>query len=536
MVGAHVLNENLPVNLYDVGSRELGITNWGKGVINFGLTAKKPPTPLWGPEGMARYCGRDAGYTHLVLQKEVKKIKELVSVYHLVKQLIIPGLQGFLQIELNGIWLDRARLLDRQQILKDRASALEQELLAQINEPFRSTIPTEGKKKWYDNDNFIRKWFFGHRPDGLGLVPVAVTKKKQEPSVAKDDLGHYKDNPVVATYLKLNDINTQLRFFVQWLDYMDAQDRIHPQFNLTGTVTGRRSCSEPNLMQVPRDAFIRSIIGAPEGWMFLEFDYSQIEVRLVAWFAREEVMMGIFREGGDIYSYTAAAVMKIPYKELIAALKNKESWAKESRQKAKAMVLGFLYGMSAGSFGEYAYNTYGVTFTDEECTEFRDEFFRTYPRLVKWHEECKNIVKKKLEIHSILGRTRHLLGSLSTGTYERWRAGAQGINSPVQGTGGDLLLMAVGTLNPIIDPSEVLLVGDIHDALLVQVREDVWEKWATFILEKLEKPALHKFNVTSPIPLKAECKVGYYWSTGVEWRPEDGTTKVEELIMAGRDG
>jgi len=532
MLGAHITNENMPVNLQDVGSRELGVTNWGKGVINFGLTAKKPPTKLWGDEGMSRYCARDAAYTHLILEKQVRKVKENASVYHLIKHLVIPGLEGFIQIELNGIWIDRERLLERQQILIERANALEQQLLDGLNEPFRSSVPTEGKKKWYENDNFIRKWFFGQKPDGLGLHPVSYTPTTKEPTVDKDSLGHHKDNPTVATYLQLNDINTQTKFFRQWLEYMDAHDRLHPMFNLTGTVTGRRSCAEPNLMQVPRDTFIRSIIGAPKGWVFMEFDYSQIEVRLVAWFAREEVMMDIFRKNGDIYSYTAANVMKIPYEELIVALKAGEKWAKEARQKAKAMVLGFLYGMSAGSFGEYAFNTYGVTFTEHECTEFRNEFFKTYPGLVKWHQECKLIAEKKHEIHSILGRTRHLMNIMSLGSYERWRAGAQAINSPVQGTGGDLLLMAVGTLTPIVPPDEVKLVGDIHDALLVQVREDVWEKWATYILDTMENPpGLKKFGIVPPIPLKAECKIGYYWSSGVEWHGSaEDTSKVTAFL------
>lgn len=516
MVAAHVLNENLPVNLQDVGSRELGVVNWGKGVIDFGLNAKKPPTELWGETGMGYYCARDSAYAHLLFKKQVPKIREQPEVYNLIRQLILPGLNGFLQVELNGIFIDRERLEERKPVLEARRDALEQELLEGMREPFRSTVPTTGKKKWYENDNFIRKWFYGYPPDGLGLTPVKYTDSKTnpQPSVDKNSLGHYKTHPTVATYLKLNDINTQLRFFTQWLDYVDDDDRLHPQFNLTGTVTGRRSCSEPNLMQVPKDPFIRSVVGAPKGWKFLEFDYSQIEVRLAAWFAREDTMIEVFsRPNGDIYRHTAAAILGKPESEI----------TKQERNKAKPVVLGFLYGMSAGGFKEYAYNTYEVEFTDEECVEIRQIFFRTYPRLVKWHEECKHIAQRKFKIHSILGRTRHLMNVLSTENFERWKAGAQAINSPVQGTGGDLLLMAVGTLSQEIDMEEVRLVGDIHDALLVQVKEEVWEKWAAHILDRLEHPpGLAKFGIESPLPLKAECKVGTHWNDpeAIEWRPE----------------
>lgn len=554
MIGAHVQNENLPVNLLDVGSRELAVTNWGKGVVSFGLDDTHPPSPLyttfqtvWYPEGhpkyspdpvievfeegMGNYCARDAGFAHLIFRRQAKKIKENPELFNLMRWLILPGLHGVLQMELNGIWIDMDRLNEREPILLAEIKELEEKLLSFVPDVFQEVIrgieakkvaPGKKKKKWYENDNFMRKWIFGKAPDGLGLIPLYFTDKKKEPKVDKDSLAPFKDVEEIATYLALNDKNTLTKFFNQWRTYIDDEWRLHPSFNMTGTVTGRRSATEPNLMQVPRDKFVRSIIGAPPGWKFLEIDYSQIEVRLVAWFAREETMMSIFRKGGDIYAHTAAAVMKISDKELLDGLEAGEGWAKEARQKAKAMVLGFLYGMSANSFGTYAFNTYNVVFTQEECKTFRDEFFREYPALIKWHEECKLIARKKHEIHSILGRTRHLMNVMSAELYERGQAERQAINSPVQGTGGDLLLMAIGTLTKEMPLDEVRLCGDIHDALLVQVREDVWEKWAAHIYDRfINPPVLAQFGIQPPIPLEAEVKIGQHWGEGKVWNPKE---------------
>lgn len=544
VIAAHLLNENLPLNLQDVGSRELSVSNWGKGVISFGETDKKPPSPLWGPEGMGTYCARDAAYAHLIFHKQAPRIKENNNLYNLMKHLILPGMTAVLQMEINGIWVDRAKLLERQADLQARTNALEQELLTFVPETFRETLfapppppkllksglprktkkkkAVEKPKKWFEKDQFIRKWFFGLKPDGLGLkVHEDARTPKGLASVDKKSLGKYAGHPVIDLYLKLNDMNTELRFFVQWLKYMDENDRLHPSFNMTGTVTGRRSCTGPNLQQVPRNPFIRSIIGAPPGWKLLEIDYSQIEVRLVSWFAREETMMAVFRQvDGDIYSHTAARVLKISERDLKHALEEGEAWAKEARQKAKAMVLGFLYGMSASSFGEYAENTYHVTFTSEECVTFRNEFFREYPALLKWHEECKLIARQKLEIQSLLGRVRHLVRVLSNENREKSYAERQAINSPVQGTGADFILMGLSTLHEELNPREVLLVGDIHDALLVQIKEEVWEKWATHILNRVENPpGLAKFNINPPIPMLAEAKIGNSWGEGKKWRP-----------------
>lgn len=209
MIGAHVLNENLPVNLQEVGSRYLQVPNWGKGIISFGtkktdtFAPGKPPTELWGSQGMSYYNCRDTAYTHRVFQKEVPLIRDNKGVYDLYRHLILPGINAILQMELNGIFIDRKRLEQREEDLKGQAKKLEEELLESIPEIFRDSVKNTAKK-WYEKDAFIRKWFFGERPDGLGLKPLYLTDKTKVAKVDKKSLVAYRDHPVVSKYLDLN--------------------------------------------------------------------------------------------------------------------------------------------------------------------------------------------------------------------------------------------------------------------------------------------------------------------------------------------
>lgn len=505
MVGSHLLNEELDKNLLTVASLELGVSDWGKGKHKFG-DDHHPPTPLWGKDGLAAYCGRDTAYTHLVFEIQREKLVADQDLAKLMKFLILPGLNLYTKIEKNGIWVDTAKVNATSADIEQEQSEIYQKMISYVPEVFRATVD-------FSNDHFLRRWLFSPEPDGLGLTPITFTEKTNAPQVSEEVL-HQLDHDAVRLLLTYRKNIKLLQFFAQWLSLIDSRDRLHPKFNFTGTVTGRRSCDGPNLQQVPRDRRIRSCLGAPKGWRFLEVDYSAVEVRIAAWFAEELAMLNVFsQENGDIYRYTAAIINGIPESEV----------TKEQRQGAKAIVLGFIYGLSAKGFVMYAKATFDVTFTLKEGQEFREKFFQTYPNLVSWHENCKRKARKDLQVKSPLGRVRRLLKILSTDDAQRAKAERQSINSPVQGMGGDLTLCALVELSEIMDPEECIPVGDVHDAILFQVREDVVDKWAKIILKTMEEPSLlKKFDVNPPVRLKAEGKIGQYWGDGKEFSLRDG--------------
>lgn len=505
MVAAHLLNEEVGVSLLNQASIELGVDDWGKGRHSFG-DGDVPPSPLWGPDGMGAYCARDVAYSHLLFEIQRERLVADQDLARLARYLVFPGIEAVTRMELNGIWVDRERLESRRAEIAARRDALRDELLSWVPEDFRERADLT-------NEHFLRAWLFGSPPDGLGLEPVAFTEKTGRPRVDEPALAELaRAHPAIETLMRFRKTVKALQFLDAWRQWIDDDGRMHPRFNMTGTVTGRRSCENPNLQQVPRDRFIRSIIGAPPGWTFLEVDYSMLEVRIAAWLANEDTMIRVFREGRDIYRYTSSIIYQKPEAEITP----------EERRAAKAVVLGFLYGMGAMSFVSYARDTFGVEFTYEEGERFRETFFRTYPRLVEWHERQRRIVRRDLRVRSPLGRVRHLTRVLSLDREERARAERQAINSPVQGLGGDLTLATSLSLQRIMDPDECMIVGDVHDALLFQIREDVWRVWTRRILETMENPpALERFSLSIPVRMVAEGKIGRHWGEGHEIRLED---------------
>ena len=510
MVAAHSLNEELPLNLLNVAGSELGVDNWGKGIQYFGNDGH-PPSALWGEDGMLSYCVRDTAYTHMVYERQVKKLATRQASAKLLKNLILPGMEAILQMQLNGIWVDPEKVAVNLKELSLLEKSLNEEVMSYIPEEFRELADL-------GNDHFLRKWLFGPSPEGLSLRPISYTEKTKIPQVNEAVLRQL-DHPATESLVELKKTTKLIQFFTQWQDFIDNDNRMHPYFNLTGTVTGRRSCDGPNLQQVPRDSRLRSCLGAPEGWTFIEVDYSMVEVRLAAWFANEETLLDIFAKGGDAYKRIASLIMKIPIAEV----------TKQQRQEAKAIVLGFQYGMGANKFGEYAKDTFGVKFTLEQSKEFRKLFFDTFPGLVRWHEKTKAYVKKNHRIESPIGRNRNLIRVLSSDSYMQWKATAQGINSGIQGLGGDLTLNAMNELNKIMPLEEGLLVGDIHDAVLFQVRKDVAEKWALKIVSVMENPViLEKYGIIPPVKLTANVKIGQYWSEGIEYTVKEGVLVEKE--------
>lgn len=546
-VAAHVLDENRGLSLLDQCSVALGVNNWGKGVQSFGIGEvddlrellhlkhlKERLSPLWGVDGMGYYCARDTAYCHELYNVQRQRLREDPDGAKLLRKLSLPGLNAFCGVEENGIYVNVRRLFERDAVLEARWNEARATLLSYVHPDVlaeRATKKSGGKKDLFQNDHFLRSWIYGEAPLGLGLVPFAFTNTGM-PATDEDTL-KLLDHPALHVLQDYKRITKARQFFVQWLEWLSDRSRLHASFNMGGTVTGRRSNSNPNLQQVPRDQFIRSVLGAPPGWRFLEVDYSQLEVRLAAWLANEETMLEIFRRGGDIYRTTAAGILN----------KDPADIDSEERRKAKAYVLGFLYGMGAKGFVEYARDTYQLEFTLQEAQEIREAYFALFPGLVHWHAAAERRVKKFLEVKSPAGRTRHLVNILSMRAYERGKAVRQAINSPVQGLGADFTLASVIELSKLLDPAEARIVGDVHDALLFELREDVWERNARLIMTTMEAPqVMRELCVDWPVRLIAEGQIGQHWKEGPEFTlddmddPERWTrvlSQLEEALASG---
>jgi len=552
LAAAGLIDEQRPMNLKDLAGVALGVDNWGKGSQAFGYKEGPPeeilarnaarPTKahlgdLWGDEGMGPYCARDVAYTHMLYESQKPQLREEQGLSKLLKYLTLPGLEAFGEIEKNGIYLDWEYAAESENILSIRADEAEQELLEAIDsdlldEWYEKGLTTKEKKAGatipvkpvLGNEHFLRALLFTDER-GLLLNPISFTPARHEPRVDEGSLKEL-DHDIPRSLIELRQARKNLSFFDQWREWRCDCGRVHPYFNVLkggggdgdddrgGTVSGRRSCDRPNMQQVPKFALMRGCVSAQPGWLFLEVDYSQLEVRIMAWLSGDETLLAIYNDpDGDVYRHFASVANDIPESEV----------TKEQRNKAKPIVLGLLYGMGWRTLQKYAASQYGVHFTEAEAETQHRLFFSTYIGVARFHLQQKRLVNANLQVESPTGRIRHLMDILSYDKFIRGKAERQAINSPDQGTGGDMNLASIIELMGFtefyegLDPAEVRVVGDVHDAIHFELRLDTWRANAKKILEVMEHPRVlieKLVGAPFPLPMVAEGTVGARWGQG----------------------
>ena len=294
------------------------------------------------------------------------------------------------------------------------------------------------------------------------------------------------------------------KFLNRWEDDAFYDGRIHPNFNLTNVVTGRTSCSDPNLQQVPRNKELRTLFTAPPGRVLLEADYSQIELRIAADYANEPTMLKIYKEGGDIHTETAMSLTGLSAEQVKG----------EPRSRAKPVNFGFLYGMSAKGFVSYAFDNYDTVFSKLEADRYRQLFFIKYPGLLKWHKEMEIICEAQGGVENRFGRFRKLPDIYSSDNYIRSKAARRAVNSPVQGTASDLLLLAAVEIDKTLrKPLDLSIVGTVHDSILMDVPENNVDEAVREVKRIMAHPqALDIFGVSFKVPIEADVGIGAWGS------------------------
>jgi DNA polymerase I-like protein with 3'-5' exonuclease and polymerase domains len=282
------------------------------------------------------------------------------------------------------------------------------------------------------------------------------------------------------------------------------QRRIYPNYNITGTVTGRLSS---NLQQIPRDNFIRGIITAPKGWTLIEADFSQIELRIAAMVSHDPAMMAVYQRGEDLHTLMASAITGKP----------PEFITKEERSRAKAANFGFIYGMGWRNFGGYARQQFGIVVTPEQAQHYRTSFFLRFPGLVNWHDSQRRQAQVLGYVDSPIGRRRRVPAVRSADKEMRAEAERQAINSPVQGFASDLTLMAMKAFDDaqhsqLLDSGQVRLLGNVHDSLLFEATDDYAPVVAPQIKMLMETlPIEELFGYTPPVPIVADVSLVKHW-------------------------
>lgn len=527
MLASHLLDENSPNDLKQNARTELEMEDWdvplhiknGRGASGKGLTPEEEQQRI-------EYASWD-GYATIHLYKIYKeRLAADPDLERLYYELVIPVALAYEQVEINGIYVDLENMEKARGVLQTKIRRLRRSLDRHIN-PWRKS--DTGKVYNDENEAVEINWNSGAFVNmvlfnWLELTPMGFTDGGA-PSTAEDYLIKMRDqHEIIQVLLDYRGAFKQMSSFIEGWQKRMIEGQLFPVYKVHGTVTGRPSCSDPNLQQVPRDPFIRSLIGAPAGYVFFEIDQSQVELRLAAAASGEPTMLQIFRSGGDIHESTYEMVFGMSAEDAVAHIEDpgkRKAQLKEERKKAKAVNFGFIYGMGWKKFMEYAETKFGLKVNEAQAKKMRKRFFEIYPGLVTWHERQRRIVRTMAQVRTMTGRIRHLPQINSPDRGLASEAERNAINAPIQGFGAELVLMAMVEVQKFFNNNLVKVQGTVHDAMVGIVREDVALECAARIKAIMESPqVMREFGIELPLPLVADVTIGN-WGVGKEFKAED---------------
>jgi DNA polymerase-1 len=323
----------------------------------------------------------------------------------------------------------------------------------------------------------------------LGEQPV--DNKTGKPSASRAALQAYAaDHHVVQTYLAWKKAEKRRQMVDSIFEKLDPDGFVRASYLQLGAESGRMSCIKPNNQQIPRDEDFRRCVEAPDGWLLVDADFGQMELRLAAAVAQDERMIQAFQGGEDLHTVTAEAIGC-------------------SRQIAKSANFGLLYGSGANGLRNYAAGV-GITMTLEEAAEIRRQWLGTYQGIARWQQMNAEIAEKTegdkwAQIRIPRSNMRRFLpGDMNRLTVR--------CNTPIQGAGAAILKCALGNLWPElvkVGDTEAKIAACVHDEILMLVVEDKAEMWAKklkIIMEGAEEQWL------GDVPPLAEPSIGKRWS------------------------
>lgn len=277
--------------------------------------------------------------------------------------------------------------------------------------------------------------------------------------------------------------------------YIAEDGRIHGRFNQTITATGRLSSTEPNLQNIPirteMGSRIRDVFVPAEGRVFVDADYSQIELRVLASLSGDETLIGAYSHAVDIHAVTASQVFHVPLEEVTPEL----------RRNAKAVNFGVVYGISAFGLSE------GLSISRAEAKDYINHYFHTYPKVKQFLDRQIKDAKEKGYTTTLFGRIRPVPELKSSNFMQRAFGERVAMNAPIQGTAADIIKIAMVKVRRrlLAEQLDARIVLQIHDELLVESAE----KDAARVLELLRETM--KSAAELKVALEVDAHQGHSW-------------------------
>ena len=332
--------------------------------------------------------------------------------------------------------------------------------------------------------------------DHLGLPPVKKTKTGY--STSAEVLEKLRDkHPIVDQILEYRQLTKLNSTYVEGLEKVIAPDgRIHTCFQNTVTATGRLSSTEPNLQNIPvrtpLGAQMRTMFIARPGWVLVDADYSQIELRLLAHMAGDEKMIAAFQSGQDIHAQTASQVFGLPPEEITGEL----------RRRAKAVNFGIVYGISGFSLAQ------DIGVTRQEAADYMEKYLETFSGVKQYMYRVKEQAHKDGYVATLMGR-RRWLPELKSSNYNLRSFGERvALNMPIQGTAADVMKLAMIRVARRLKAEglQAQLILQVHDELIVECPQAEQEQVKALLAEEMQAAG------TFSVPLVAEAGAGRSWA------------------------
>lgn len=487
-------------------------------------------------EDLLPYVGGDTDATYRVaipLKKQLLEDRKLTNFY---VKLMQPAAKVFEKMEANGICVDVAYYHQLKGELEVEISRLQNEMVAMLPPKLRAkhsesikTAFSEAKSPF--KPALLKEFLF--TPSGLNLKPLSFTEKTKEPSTSMDHLMMFEGDPIAANFIShMRELGSATKtlstYVVGFLKHLRSDGKFHPSYMLfrgayggddddSGTITGRTSAKDPAVQTISKHTKwakkLRRALVAPPGYVILQLDFSQGELRITAVVAEEQTMIQAYLDGADLHAITAAQLNGFEFEEFLGLPEDQRDVL---RSGGKAGNFGLIYGMQAPGFREYAFTTYGVQMTEEEAFMKREAFFDLYTRLPEWHAEYIAYAHKWGHVRSPLGRVRHLplINSKDWGVVSQ--AERQAINSPIQSCLSDMMQLAMVLIDREYGQDVIKMFLMTHDSLGLYVPEhDVvqWAKRIKLIMENL--PLKQEFGWDSPLIFPADAEVSVAGDDGV---------------------
>ena len=304
------------------------------------------------------------------------------------------------------------------------------------------------------------------------------------------------DYPIVSKILEYRQLAKLKSTYADGLaNFIQEDGRIHGKFNQTVTATGRISSTEPNLQNIPvrmeLGRLIRKVFVPEEDYVFVDADYSQIELRILAHCSGDESLISAYKEARDIHRITASQVFHIPFDEVTDL----------ERRNAKAVNFGIVYGIS--SFGL----SQDLSITRKEAGEYIDNYFKTYPGIKTFLDDTVAHAKEQGYVVTLFGRRRPV-PELESGNFMQRSFGERvAMNAPIQGTAADIMKIAMIGVNRTLKEKQMKskLVLQVHDELLIEAYKDEVEEVKSILKKEMEEAA------SLSVPLDIDMHTGNSW-------------------------